>query len=43
MHSRPTTRHSHERANGSPPGDGAGRLRLLTEAARGIDAELPQE
>ncbi|HET8672228.1 MAG TPA: PAS domain S-box protein [Thermoleophilaceae bacterium] len=43
MHSRPTTRHSHDRANGSPPGDGAGRLRLLTEAARGIDAELPQE
>ncbi len=43
MHSRPTTRHSHERANGSPPADGAGRLRLLTEAARGIDAELPQD
>jgi PAS domain S-box-containing protein len=44
MDSRPTTRHSHERAaDGDPPGDRAGRLRLLTEAARGIDAELPQD
>src|SRR5690242_4691101 len=43
MHSRPTTRQSQERANGNPPGGAVERLRLLTEAARGIDAELPQD